>query len=100
MPFNGYNWSNGSDLGRAIVDAPNTNTGDSFWTAILYFIWIVAMGLLLIFGWEVALLVSSFGAMIIGIFLVYLHAIAWQWLIPFPAIILFTILYIVWSSNR
>lgn len=99
MPFNGYNWSNATDLGAAIADAPNANTGGSFWTAILYFLWVVALALMAAFGWEIAIMGSSFGAIIIGTFLVYFGAMAWQWLIPFVAIELFMFLYIMWSSR-
>lgn len=100
MPFTGYNWTNASELGRAIADAPNANTGGSFWTGILYFLWLVALALMATFGWEVAVMGASFGALVIGVFLVYLGAVAWQWLIPFAAIGLFMFLYVMWSSNR
>lgn len=100
MPFNYYNWSNASNLGRAVFDAPNHNTGGSFWVSVLYFLWIAAFALMSIFGWEVALMVASFGALVIGVFLVYAGAMAWEWLITFVAIELFMFFYIMWSSRR
>lgn len=99
MTYTPYNWSNALNLGTALADAPNHATNGSFWTAMLYFLWIIALALMATFGWEVALLGSSFGATVIGVFLVYWGAVAWQWLIPFVAIDLFMFLYIMWSQR-
>lgn len=99
MPYTGYNYSNASDVGSLLIDAPNANTGDSFWVSIMWLLWIIAFALLTIFGWEVALLVASYGVTVIGVFLVYNDALAWQWLIPFAAIDLFMFFYIVWARR-
>lgn len=99
MPYAGYNWTNATNLGRALADAPNVHTGGWFWTGTLYFLWFVSFALMSFFGWEVALLVSCFAMTVIGIPLVYLDAIAWQWLIPFVAGDLFMFLYIMWGNN-
>ena len=99
MPYDGYNWSNASNIGRAVIDAPNHSTGDWFWTAMLYLVWVIVLGVLSVMSFEIGLLVSSFGALIVGIFLVYLGAVAWQWVAVFAGIILFEIIYIVWMKN-
>lgn len=100
MPFIGYNWTNATNLARALGDAPNANTGGNFWLAILWFMWIVALALTATFGWEIALMSASFGALVIGVFMVYFDVLAWQWLIAFAAIDLFMFFYVMWSSQR
>lgn len=99
MTYTPYNWSNATNLARGLVDAPNHNTGGSFWVGILWFLWLLGVALMSSFGWEIALLGSSFAATVIGIFLAYLEVIAWNWVIPFAAIDLFMFFYIMWSKK-
>jgi len=93
------NWTNITDFGQ-IPAAANTATGGSFWVGILYMIWVILILLTIAYGFEVAIVVSSFAALIIGLLMVYADLVAWQWITTFIGILLFMFLYIIWSSNK
>lgn len=93
------NWSNVTGL-EQLPSLANTSTDGTFWVAVLYMVWVILLLLNLSWGFEVSLLVSSFIAMVIGFFLVYTDLVAWAWLTPLVAIILFAFLYIIWSSKK
>ena len=82
-----------------ILQVANANSSGFFWTGMLYMLVFILMIVLIPFGFETALLASAFIGMTIGITLLYLGMISWQWFLPFPGLILFTILYIIWSSR-
>ena len=83
-----------------LLAVPNTNTGGSFWSIVVYLVWVVLILAFLPFNIEVALLASSFIALIASILLVYMGLIAWPTVLFFVAFILFMFLYIVWSSRH
>lgn len=92
------NWTNITDFG----DFPswaNTTTDGMFWTGILYMLWIIALLIMLPFGFEVALLSGSFLALMLGILLYYSGLVSWINMIVFIGIILFMFLYIRWSGG-
>lgn len=93
------NWTNITSFAQ-IPQAANTTTGGYFWVGTLYMIWIILLILFAYFGFEVALLTSSFLALILGLLLVYTDLIAWQWCLTFVGLILGMFLYIIWSSNK
>jgi hypothetical protein len=93
------NWSNVTDLSQLPIQA-NTATGGDFWMSMLFMLWIVALLTLLAFGWEVALLASSFICLVIGFFLVYADLVAWQYLMVFAGVLLIMFLYIIWTGNK
>jgi len=90
------NWSNITDLGQ-IPAAANTASAGSFWVGMLYMIWIILIFLTVGFGFEVALLVSSFSALVLGILLVYAGLVAWEWLTVFIGVLVVMFFYIIWS---
>ncbi len=90
------NWSNITDLGQ-LPGAANTASGGSFWVGMLYMIWIILIFLTISFGFEVALLTSSFAALVLGLLMVYAGLIAWEWVIVFVGVLLFMFFYIIWS---
>jgi hypothetical protein len=92
------NWSNMTSLSQ-LPAAANTATGDVFWVGILYMIWLILLLILISFSLEVAILTSSFLALIIGLLLVYGNLVAWQWILPFVGIMLFMFLYITWTNQ-
>lgn len=99
MPYTSTNWSE-VEVAQDILQIANANTSGFFWTGILYMLWFILMILFVpVAGFEGALLASGFIGMVIGIVLLYSSLISWQWFLPLPGIILFTILYIVWSSR-
>ena len=80
--------------------AANTATGGSFWLAMLYMIFIIILLILIVYGFEISLMVSSFLSLIIGLLLVYANLIAWEWILPFVAIIIIMFLYVTYQKNK
>lgn len=99
MTVSYINWSNVTDL-STLPSLANTGTEGSFWVVILYMIWIILMLAIMVYGFEVSMLVSSFIALILGLLLVYAGLIAWTWILPFLAIIILLFLYITWNKNK
>ena len=93
------NWTNVTTW-TGVLQTANTNSGSWFWTLILYGVWIVILLLFSTWGFEVALLGSSFIALVFGLFLVYAGLVSWTWLLTFVGIILIAFLYIVWSNRK
>lgn len=93
------NWSN-ITTPTQLMNLPNLNTNNSFWTITVFMIWIVMMIISSMINFEVGLLFSSFVALVFSIFLVYAGLVSWSTSLFFIGTIVFTILYIVWSSNR
>lgn len=92
------NWTNMTSLAE-LPAAANTASGGSFWVGMLYMLWLILLLLIINYGLEVALLTSSFLAMIIGFLLVYMGLVAWQWVLPFVGVMLFMFLYITWTNQ-
>lgn len=92
------NWTNVTDFGQLPSQA-NVATGGLFWTGILYMLWIILILVLVGYGFEVAITISSFLGMIIALLLVYSGLVAWYHLVTFVSIILFMILYISWQRR-
>jgi len=93
------NWTNITTAGD-LLKVPNTTTGGSFWSATLWLLWIIILIAMSAFGFEVALLVSAFFGIIAGALLVYAGLVSWAVVLFFIGQLIFTILYIVWSSNK
>jgi len=93
------NWSNITDFGQ-IPAAANTASGGSFWVGMLYMVWIIILLLTIGYGFEVAIVVSSFIGLVLGLLLTYAGLIAWQWVLTFVGILVFMFLYIIWSSRK
>lgn len=93
------NWTNVTTPGDLLA-VPNTNTGGNFWLAIIFMVWVVLIIAFLGIGFEGAILVASFIALVASLFLVYMNLVAWQWSLFFLGFIIFMILYIVWSSSK
>jgi hypothetical protein len=93
------NWSNFTSLGQ-FPQAANTASNDTFWIAALMLVFIVLLLLLMVYGFEVALTVSSFLSFIIGLFLTYADLLNWTYNLIFVGIMLFMLLYITWVGNK
>jgi len=93
------NWTNITSPG-ALLAVPNTNTGGSFWSVVVWMVWVVLLLALLPFGIEVALLATAFFGIIAGMFLVNAGLIAWENVLFFVGELIFIILYIVWSTRK
>lgn len=93
------NWTNITTPG-GLLDVPNANSDGSFWNVTLWLVWTVLLIGFLPFNIEIALLASSFFGIVAGIILVNAGLVAWESVLYFIGQLVFTILYIVWSSNR
>ena len=93
------NWSNVTELSQ-IPSQANTATGGSFWSVILYMVFVIVLILIMSYGFEIALLVSSFLSLIIGLLLVYSNLVGWYTILPFIAIMVFMFLYMTYQRNK
>ena len=93
------NWTNITDFGQLPAQANNVSSFN-FWVAVIFLIFIVLFIMLIGYGFEVAILISGFLAMVLSILLVYADLIPWFYILFFAALLLFMFLYIVWSSGR
>jgi hypothetical protein len=93
------NWSNVTDFGDLPSQANNATNG-TFWPGMLYMVFVILFLILIGYGFEVAILVSSFIAMILALLLVYSGLVAWTHVLAFVGIILFVFLYIIWSGRK
>jgi len=93
------NWSNVTNFGQ-IPSLANDASNGTFWAGMLYMCWIIMILIMIGYGFEVALLVSSFIGLIIALLLVYSGLIAWYHIVTFVGIILFMFLYIIWSGSK
>ncbi len=92
------NWTNVTDF----ADFPslaNDASGGTFWAGILQMVWVVILLLGMGYGLEIALLFSAFIGLILALFLAYSGLVAFGFVVQFAAIILVTILYIIYSSD-
>lgn len=93
------NWTNVTTWTNVLQTA-NTNSGSWFWTLIMYGVFIISLLLFSSWGFETAIMGSSFIALVLGLFLVYADLVAFRWVLTFVGLILFMILYIAWSSKK
>ena len=93
------NWTN-ITTPADLLAVPNANTSGSFWALSLYMIWVVMILIFSTISIEVALLTASFIALVASIFLTYAGLIAWENTLFFIGWIVFTILYVVWSTKN
>ena len=78
----------------------NTNSSGYFWTGMAYMLWFVLFMVLLPFGFEASLMTSSFIALLPALALLYLDLMSWKWFVAFPAMILFTIIWMMWGRRE
>jgi K+-sensing histidine kinase KdpD len=84
------NWTNISNVEGLLTSA---NNNSPFWLEMLIMFWIVAVITLLRYGFMTAVLAGSFVIFIIGLFLVYMGLVAWQFELAVIAIIISAIIY-------
>ena len=93
------NWTNMTNFAQ-LPSIANDSSGGSFWVGMLQLIWVVLIMVLIKWGFEVAILVATFLALIMAIFLVYAGLVSWAFIVQFAGILLFMFLYIIWSGNK
>jgi len=82
-----------------LLALPN-QTQSHFWFGMLVMIFAVLTMSFLAYGFEVAVLTAGFITLMLGMMLVYIGLVSWQWLMMFLGIILFMIFYITWNSRK
>jgi hypothetical protein len=93
------NWTNVSSFGD-LPSLANTASGGTFWVGILHMVWIILILVLIGYGFEVAITVASFLAMIIAFMMVYADLVNWIFIVEFAGLLLFMYLYIIWSGRK
>lgn len=93
------NWTN-ITTAQNILQIPNANSEGVFWTATLWLVWVVLLMSALVINFEVALLLTAFFGIVARLLLSYAGLVAWENVLFFIGQLVFTILYIVWSSNK
>lgn len=93
------NWSNVTDI-SFIPGEANTVSGGSFWLAMLYMVFVIILLVMNAFGWETALLVSSFSCLILGILLSLGNLVNWVLVLPFLGIMLFMFFYMTYNKAK
>ena len=93
------NWKNLSDFGN-LHSIANDTTGGTFWLGMLQMIWVILILVLIGYGFEIAIMIASFLAMILAFMLVYSGLVHWGFVVQFAAIILFMFLYTIWSGSK
>ena len=93
------NWTNITGFEEIPAQA-NVASGGSFWVGMFYMLWVILILLTIAFGFEVALLTSSFIMLVLGLLIVYAGLMAWEHLLTMVGVLLFMFLYIIWSSPK
>lgn len=93
------NWSNVTDFAQFPALANQASDG-GFWVGMYLMIWVILLLVSIGFGWEIAILVSSFGALVLGLLLTYAGLVNWYYVTIFPAIIILMILYLKWRQPK
>jgi len=92
------NWTN-ITTPATFLQIANDNTGGWFWVSMLFMISAVLLISMLPFGFLAALLGAAFAGLMIGIPLAYLGLVGWTWVVMFIGIIVFTILWVMYSQR-
>ena len=92
------NWTNVTSAAQ-LLDLSNSTTSGGFWTVTLFLVFLTLLIIFLQFGWETAILGSSFIALIMALFLTYMEVVAFKWVLFFIGLLLFFFLYIAYKSN-
>jgi len=99
MPYTVTNQFENVTTFSDLIALPNQSTG-YFWLGMLVMIFAVLSMTFLSYGFEVAIITSAFISLILGMLLVYMGLLTWQWLMMFLGIILFLMFYITWNNKR
>jgi hypothetical protein len=93
------NWTNVTTP-TDMLAIPNTNTSGSFWATILWLIVVVLFISMLSFGFETALMTACAIGFVAGLLLVYAGLVSWSVVLMFLGILLFVIIYVMWSNKK
>ena len=97
--MNSINWTNVSTMQDALSTV-NTPTNGWGWVGFLFMIFFIALIIMSGAGLEVALMISAFISIVLGVFLLYMNLISFGWVAFFVGLELVVFLYALWSSDR
>ena len=83
-----------------ILQSANTTTNGTFWTAVYWMFILIVFLTSMSFGFEIAVILSFFGGLMVGFFLLYLGLIN---LITFgvsEVVLLFMVIYFLYSNRN
>lgn len=83
-----------------VLKLANTTTNGTFWTGMFWMLIAIIFMASIAFGFEVAMILTFFAGMIIGMFLLYLGLISFTVFAMTEAILLFVVIYLVYTSNK
>ena len=88
-----------TDLGH-IAQLANQTTGNTFWTGMYWMVLIIILVITSSFGFEIAVILTFFIGLVGGIFMLYL-----EWITPLTlgvteGILVFAVIYLLWSSGK
>lgn len=80
--------------------AANATTSNTFWAGMYWMGLLIVLILSSVFGFEIAMLLTFFIGLVVGIFMLYL---GWITITVFgitEGILIFAVIYLLWSSNK
>ena len=83
-----------------LIQFPNTQTGGYFWFGIMMMIWMIILLALLAYGFEIAVMSSSFTMLVLSFLLFYADLISWRGVLFFVSLFIGAIMYISITSYR
>ena len=83
-----------------LLNSANTTTDGTFWTGIYWMFIVIVFILSMAFGFEVAVILSMFAGMTVGMFLLYLGLINSITFGVSIATLLFMVVYLIYTSNK
>lgn len=93
------NMSNVDTL-QEILALANTNSGGAFWTGMYWMIILILLLSTQIFGFEASMIIAFFGGLIIGLPLLYLGLINVVVFGITCSVLIFAVIYLIYSSNK
>ena len=91
--------SNFTDFSN-VLSAPNSATGDFFWTGIVWMVFFVILILTSKYGIESAILASAFFGIVLSALLVSIDLVSISVVGIFVGIEILAFLYLMWSSQQ
>jgi len=85
---------------QQLLGVANDQTGGWFYFGVSIMIFIVLLVSFLGFGFESAVVASSFITLILSVLLVYMGLMSWGWAMLYLGLFLLMIFYIAWNSRK
>jgi hypothetical protein len=97
--YNNTNIGNLSSVNDLLV-LLNTNTNNAFWAGMYWLVMTIVLFSSLVFGFEVAIILTFFTGLLTGIMLLYLGLINITIFAMTEGLLLFFVLYLIYTTNK